>query len=244
MTFHHGNLPFSPGLCWHLGRGCSLSRRSIHTELCGTVCLYVRVLSPYSSWKCLGQELWAPVLCWGRCRQIQTAPAQVGHTDVLLLQPSVFWQTDTAGAWWALGSCSSFLSALVPCFGVLLCPVSWGVCAAEATGLGGLTGIFVKPKFCLWVQLRTSFFFHTPLPRLIPLCLFLLLKQVGPVVSCLILNSHSGKAALGWPADAILHVCFVLRSCVCKPLGETQSKNWFLVCCGYAASQKKSLCVV
>lgn len=85
MTFHHGNFPFSSGLCWFLGRGCSLSHRSMHTELCGTVCLYVRVLSPCSSWKRLGQELWAPVLCWGCCRQVQ-APVQLGRTDVLLLQ--------------------------------------------------------------------------------------------------------------------------------------------------------------
>lgn len=149
MTFHHGNFPFSSGLCWFLGRGCSLSHRSMHTELCGTVCLHVRVLSPCSSWKHLGQELWAPVLCWGCCRQVQ-APVQLGRTDVLLLQPSVFWQTDVAGAWWALDSCSSFLSVLIPCFGVSLpcflrslqcrvcwpCRTDWYLCQTEVLSLG------------------------------------------------------------------------------------------------------------
>lgn len=73
LTFHYRNWPFSSGPSWYLGRGCSLRWRSTHTQLCGSLWLYVRVLIPYSSWKYLGQEQWPPVLCQRFCRQIRAA---------------------------------------------------------------------------------------------------------------------------------------------------------------------------
>lgn len=113
-TFHCGNRPFSPGLCWHLGRGCSFGWGSIRTN-CMDLCAYKKELIPYSSWKCLGWEKWPPALCQGCCRQIRTAPVRAGHTGVVLSQPRC-----VLAAWhsWCLVSSGQLLSALVPCFGV------------------------------------------------------------------------------------------------------------------------------
>lgn len=138
VTFHHGSCPFHPGLFWHLGTGLSLSLRSIHTKLCASLCLHVRVLMPYSSWKQSGQAQWPPVLHRGCCREIRAALSRQ-VVRMLCSQSVVFWQPGTAGAWGALHSCSCVLSVLVPSFGVsLLCsPQSLGCSGCRPWGFTG-----------------------------------------------------------------------------------------------------------
>lgn len=115
----------------------------------------------------------------------------------------------TAGEWGPLASCSSF-SASVPCFCVSLLR---SLKSLHCSGLAGLTDNLCWTKVWSVGSAQDILF---PLYPTAAACSslspnFLLLKQVGPVVNCVMLNSHSGKATLVWAADAILHVCFALR---------------------------------
>lgn len=133
---------------------------------------------------------------------------------MLCSQSLVCWQPGRAGEWGALHSHSCVPSVLVPSFGVsLLCSLSvllWLLALRlcwECSVRGFSLGQSLSSIPCCHCS--------SPFPN------FLLLKQVGPAVSCVMLNSHSRKTALSLPADATLLVCLALRpNAIDKALGE------------------------
>lgn len=163
---------------------------------------------PCSSWECSGQEqLSCPrgvaeeseQPCPGESQGCCVLLAQLGHGEPCPATLVSFLCWVHSLVWAALFSTQSLC-----CCGCW----AWGF-AGDVLSVGSAWDSLFLPDSAATVC-------SSPFPN------FLLLKQAGPAVSCVMLNSHSRKTALSWPADAALPVCLALRpNCVDKPLGET-----------------------